>query len=215
MFSGFDQGLANFLSAYSRQLPEEKNPGLEALVLSQMHEFCEAMDRRLRDFYPPHRVVQPNLDGRRALLQKTDGGSYFHIRMPLLDEPSPEPALHIVLSTGGIGLGAGLAEFGGEHKERFQQAIATPECFNNLVRAVSTAGKAGCHIENLTNKSQSRIVLESSNIEAYAALSGLVVRNRQQGHVSELFNANCTDWFCERLRHLLPLQCWIRENLVK
>jgi uncharacterized protein (TIGR02453 family) len=228
-FSGFPKQLPEFLSEL--KLNNEK-PWFEAnrerfdrLCVEPALAFIRAMAEQVEKFDPPHRAEAKVNGSLRRIYRdtrfskdKTPYHTYLHLIFWAGSHPMKSPGLHVVLSPGGFGIGAGHWGFDAGQLARYREAIGKPEKAAALDKAIAAAKKTGCHLEQPALK---RIPKEfdpakyTGSAESHIRQKGLVVRNRNEDYDEAMFDGRCADYVAKRMGQLLALQKWLMEHVYK
>jgi uncharacterized protein (DUF2461 family) len=221
-FSGFEPTLPEFLAQLRENASENWLEQHQAQYDSQCTQPClnfvRAMTAKVAAFDPPH-IAVPVLGGslrnRKADVVNTSGShaSFLHLVFWAGDEALISPSLHLILSSGGLGFGAGQWQFNQAQLMRYHKALCNEFAVTELVHAIENAKQGGCHLE----KPQLKIIPSELSLSGHAKQlslhTGLVVRNRNEDYHPQMFMPSCVDWVCERLQHLVPLQKWLMQNV--
>lgn len=221
-FPGFELTLPEFLAQLreiaSEDWLEQHKEQYDSQCIQPCLNFIRAMAAKVAGFDPPHIAVPVpggSLRNRKVDVANTSGShtSFLHLVFWAGDEALISPSLHIILSSGGLGFGAGQWQFDEAQLTRYHKALGNELAVTELVHAIENAKQGGCHLE----KPQLKIVPNELSLSGHARQlslhTGLVVRNRNEDYDPQMFTPSCVEWVCERLQHLVPLQKWLMQNV--
>jgi len=226
-FAGFSRQMPEFLSELKRnnEKPwfEANRERLDALCVEPSLAFIKAMAGRVEAFDPPHRAEAKTNGSLRRIYRdtrfskdKTPYHTFLHLIFWAGSHPMRSPGLHVVLSPGGFGIGAGHWGFDPKQLARYRNAIGVATQVTALDKAIAKAKDAGCHLERPALKRVPKGFdpdRYTGTAESHIRQKGLVVRNRNEDYDEAMFDRRCCDTIEKRMRHLLPLEKWLVENV--
>jgi uncharacterized protein (TIGR02453 family) len=226
-FDGFSRQMPGFLSdlKLNNEKPwfEANKARFEALCVEPCLGFIDAMAERVAQFDPPHHAEAKTNGSLRRIYRdtrfskdKTPYHTFLHMIFWTGSHPMRSPGLHVVLSPGGFGIGAGHWGFDAKQLARYRKAIGNVSGVAALDAAIDKAKKTGCHLEQPALK---RIPKDldpekfTGSAESHIRQKGLVVRNRNEDYDEAMFDGRCVEHVVKRIGHLLPLQKWLVQNV--
>lgn len=221
-FQGFAPALPDILSGLRNG--EAMNDGQDGksrydlICVEPCLAFIKAIAPRLSTFDPAHLAVAElgqSFRNRQENAVSTSSShlSYLHLVFWAGEAALVSPTLHLVLSAGGMGIGAGQWQFNANQLQRYQKALRNAVAVEELVEAIAVAKKGGCHLEKPQLKTSDIDGLLGVQARQLALHTGLVVRNRNEEYPTAFFSAECIDMITHRFGMLLPLQKWLMKNV--
>lgn len=221
-FGGFDPALPDILAALrERQAGDLNNcpdSRYEQICVKASLEFIGVLRARLAQCDPAHKAIAEIGKSFRNRQDNAYAGSaahlsYLHMVFWAGNEALKSPTLHLVLSAGGLGVGAGQWQFDQAQLGRYRHALLNEAIVDELVAAIKTAKQSGCHLEKPQLKKSPFDVSVSGEARQLSLHTGLVVRNRNESYRPEMFTPDCVDMIVDRLSALFPFQKWLMKNV--
>lgn len=226
LFPGFPPELPAFL--HQLKLNNEKawfearRQDYERLCVEPSLAFIDAMGPEVAAFDPPHKAVAKTNGSFRRIYRdtrfskdKTPYRTYLHLVFWTGAHPNRSPGIHVVLSPGGFGIGAGQWGFDKATLVRYRQAVSDRESFGALIKAVERAREAGCHLDKPALKRLPKGFAAEGEAAEFLRQTGIVVRNRNEDYPDGFFGPDCCAIVARRMRPLLALEKWLVTHVYR
>lgn len=223
-FNGIAKSLPEFLGELAdnnnREWFEGNRTRYETLAAEPCLALIEELAPRLAAMDPPHQAVAKVNKSLRRIYRdtrfskdKTPYHTYLHLIFWAGEHPLRSPGLHLVLSPGGLGLGAGLWAFDKAPLTRYRAAIADKSKRDGLEDALRSAEETGCHLEAPALKRVPAGLDVPEAAEKLARQKGIVVRNRNEVYDDAVFTPDCADYLIGRLEKLAGIDRWLMQHV--
>ncbi len=208
----YSQNLQNLLGSVADQ------SRIERICIAPALAFIEAIKVRAGQYHPSHTgIALPGKSLRHAVL---NSNGFIELEVPFVqitfwvgDRIEGSPALHLVLSSGGFGIGAGMSVFDAAQRQRYLSAIGRTSVRESLEHAIEHAREGGCFLEKSLSHNRHKYPESDLGAEKFVQYSAIMVRNRNEDYDHAIFSPDCLEYVNARFQALLPLQHWLTDHV--
>lgn len=222
MFEGFSAQLPDIIARLqesgNQNWSDEEQAIYQAQCIIPCHQLIEAMQKA------------PSYDGRSfacefdfeycllGMQQNDENGeknerNYLHLKFEANIKAENRPAIHLIFSAGGFGVGAGIARFNPNQMGNYLKAIENKRSIERLKLAINDAQTAGCFLEVSNKNGMNKRGVVNDGPQNFKQLSGIIVRNRNEDYPDGFFDDRCINVINNRIKPLLSLQNWLIGNI--